>query len=288
LLEVSLIFVMVNPGGGVRTQQMDTDISITDHCKSMPAMANTNQSKSVEPMNDEAPRTLLSTEKSKASNIQLSVTEFTEQSKRKLLRQVEYYFSDANLPSDKFLKDTMMENNGWVPLRTLFKFPRVKQLVENAQRLIPGVNPVEHLREALRGSAELLRISEDGFGVQRATPIVDPQVVADRTVAVLGFPTKREFNREEQMMFWGQFGGVLSVKRYVPFKGQAAKCMVFVEFDSKEIAEEVLLSEVLDYDGIEVTLKKRVLQRRKRKRGEEVAYRPDSLIKLTEFPKDIK
>lgn len=213
-----------------------------------------------------------------------SVVELTKESQNKLCLQVEYYFSDSNLPSDDFLQKTIKDNDGWVPIENLINFPRVFQLLEKAEREIPGVDVTKHLTDALRSSKILLQVSEDGLRVQRATALVDPQIVADRTVAVFGFPSKREFEVDEQKMFWGQFGGVLSVRRYVPGNGQSANCIVFVEFDTKEIAQDVIATEMLDYDGIEVTLKKRLLPSRKRKRSDQPEHL-DRLLKLSGFPK---
>jgi len=274
--------------GGVQTAPMDVEnpkLTADDRKEKEPMESDNSKS----PMEADKSKSHMKGAKPKSPKKKKSIPEIRLDTKRKMLRQVEYYFSDSNLHTDKFLKDTMKENDGWIPIKKLFDFPRIKQLVEKGKREIPGVNSMELLVEALRESKELLRVSEEGGRVQRATPLIDPKIIAERTVAVFGFPTKREFNVEEQKMFWGQFGGVLSVKRYVPHKGNAPKCMVFVEFDSKEIAEDVIQSEVLDYDGIEVTLKKRQLPNaRKRKRGEEVMYQPDKLLKLTEFPQGIK
>jgi len=236
----------------------------------------------------------MQTEKSKLyrQKEELTVPEIKVDSKKKMLRQVEYYFSDSNLHRDTFLKDTMKENDGWIPIKKLLEFPRVKQLVDKVERLIPGINSVELFVESLRSSKELLRVSDDGERVQRGIPLLDPKVIAERTVAVFGFPTSREFNVEEQKMFWGQFGGVLSVQRYVPNKGRSLRCVVFVEFDSKEIAKEVLMSEMLDYDGIEITVKEREppnsRKRKREKREEESKYRPDKLLKISEYPEGTK
>jgi len=211
-------------------------------------------------------------------------------SKKNMLRQVEYYFSDSNLHRDKFMNDILEENDGWVPIKKLLTFPRVKQMVEEVETEIPGINSVEHFVESLRSSKELLRVSDDGERVQRAIPLLDPKVIAERTVAVFGFPTKRKFYPEEQRMFWGQFGGVISVRRYVPYSGRSRMCVIFVEFDSKKIAQEVIESEMVDYDGIELTIRAREQHTpRKRKRVvESNEFKPDKLLKVSEYPAGTK
>ena len=40
----------------------------------------------------------------------------------------QYYFSKVNLRRDKFMRNTMSENDGWMPLESLLTFIRLKQL----------------------------------------------------------------------------------------------------------------------------------------------------------------
>ena len=51
----------------------------------------------------------------------------------KILKQVEFYFSDSNLPKDKFLLEETKKNEGWVALSTLMSFSRMKQLTEDLE-----------------------------------------------------------------------------------------------------------------------------------------------------------
>lgn len=48
----------------------------------------------------------------------------------RLVRQVEYYFSDENLPGDVFLYQKTMKKNwkAWVPIKVLQTFRKVKDL----------------------------------------------------------------------------------------------------------------------------------------------------------------
>lgn len=49
-----------------------------------------------------------------------------------LVSQIEYYFSDANLVKDDFLR-LKMDEEGWVPIKLIANFPRVKTLTEKVQ-----------------------------------------------------------------------------------------------------------------------------------------------------------
>ena len=43
---------------------------------------------------------------------------------KKIIRQVEYYFGDFNLPRDKFLLEETKTDEGWVSMETMLKFKR--------------------------------------------------------------------------------------------------------------------------------------------------------------------
>ena len=52
----------------------------------------------------------------------------THELESKIVRQVEHYFGDYNLPRDKFLKETIQTDEGWVPMDVMLKFQRLAGL----------------------------------------------------------------------------------------------------------------------------------------------------------------
>ncbi|XP_022769228.1 la-related protein 1C-like [Durio zibethinus] len=56
----------------------------------------------------------------------------------KLLHQIHYYFSDANLIQDEFLKSNM-DDQGWVSISLIAGFPRVKSLTSNIQLILDSL-----------------------------------------------------------------------------------------------------------------------------------------------------
>lgn len=48
--------------------------------------------------------------------------------KRISVCHLQYYFGDHNLPRDKFLKEQLQLDDGWVPLETMLKFNRYLSL----------------------------------------------------------------------------------------------------------------------------------------------------------------
>ena len=50
---------------------------------------------------------------------------------KKVIRQVEFYFGDYNLPKDRFMLKVFEENGGWMPMDTLMTFKRLKSLTSD-------------------------------------------------------------------------------------------------------------------------------------------------------------
>lgn len=52
-----------------------------------------------------------------------------DEAQAQALKQVEFYFADANLPFDKFLFTlTRKDPEGWVPIETLASFKRMRPI----------------------------------------------------------------------------------------------------------------------------------------------------------------
>ena len=56
-----------------------------------------------------------------------------EELESKIVRQIEHYFGDYNLPRDKFLKETIKADDGWVPMETMLNFQRLAALSTDAK-----------------------------------------------------------------------------------------------------------------------------------------------------------
>lgn len=55
-----------------------------------------------------------------------------------IVNQIDYYFSDANIAKDEFLKSNMDEE-GWVPITLIANFPRVRNLTSNIQLILESM-----------------------------------------------------------------------------------------------------------------------------------------------------
>lgn len=93
--------------------------------------------------------------------------------------QIEFYFSDSNLPRDKFLQEKVAADaDGYVDLALLAIFQRVRSLLKSTVMEPEKVSEqtVVDVADALEGS-DSLALSEDRKRVRRATALKDSQEV---------------------------------------------------------------------------------------------------------------
>jgi lupus La protein len=107
----------------------------------------------------------------------------------KLTLAVNFYFSDSNLPTDKFFFSlTACNTEGWVPIKTILTFKRMREF----QAL--GVPAIAHaIREGAKaeGDDPLLAVSEDGENVRRARPLEPNSTMWDRSAYVVRIQTMK-------------------------------------------------------------------------------------------------
>lgn len=178
------------------------------------------------------------------------MAEVTDQDK-KIIRQIEYYFGDINLPRDRFLQDLVKQDEGWVPLETMTKFNRLKQITDD----------VSLIAEALKKSTSgLMEISEDGTKLRRSPDKPMPenteerrQDVSARTVYAKVFPL--DSTLDELVAFFESYGPMETVfmrkDAHKDFKGS-----VFATFRTKDDMEKFLKEETVKYKDKELEARK--------------------------------
>ncbi|KAL1922627.1 uncharacterized protein VTP21DRAFT_10166 [Calcarisporiella thermophila] len=184
----------------------------------------------------------------------------TEEIKKRALRQVEFYFGDANLPYDKFFWDLTRKNDGWVPIKVLMTFKRMR-----------AYQPFELVVEALRESKSLLEVSEDGTKVRRKEPLVETPGRVFRSIYAKGFGEETPTLQFELEDFFAKFGDCRAVRmRRTDDKEKKFKGSVFVEFGTQEEAEKIAQMK-LEYNGqeLEVMTKGKYIEIKKEKYANE-------------------
>ncbi|KAL4737983.1 hypothetical protein BDV11DRAFT_144317 [Aspergillus similis] len=151
-------------------------------------------------------------------------------------KQVEFYFSDSNLPMDKFLLSKVGgSKNNPVPLELLHSFKRMRRF-----------QPFSAIVEALKAS-EILELTDNDTAVRRKVPLPetvkdthDPTVVKvfedkamARSIYAKGFGEETPTTQLDIEAFFAPYGPINAIRlrrtndKY--FKGS-----VFVEFASEE------------------------------------------------------
>jgi lupus La protein len=157
----------------------------------------------------------------------------TDATAKKVLKQVEFYFGNSNLPRDKFLLGEVKKTKeGWVSLATIASFKRMKQLTED----------IKVVEAALRESKELLEVSEDGAQIRRKTPLPDSVDDLKCSIYAKGFPADSTIDSVteffEKQVAEGQEVRCVRLRR-IKGKDKTFKGSVFVEFSSEAEAQRV-------------------------------------------------
>ena len=202
---------------------------------------------------------------------------FDEQLERKLLRQMEFYFSDSNLPRDKFLRETVERDpESYVDLRLLLKFQRMRDvLYDSGGSNNPEV--IEAVAKLLKEKSVSLQVVDETSSDPRVRRKEDlrPKEEIDRDVekrSLYANPFPMTATIESLTDFFEKECDerVLSVRLRRHIASKDFKGSIFVEFATEESAKKVTaMSNKLVFEGAEVTLmfKKEYLEKKKEEKA---------------------
>merc|ERR1712130_732415 len=160
----------------------------------------------------------------------------------RVLIAAEFYFSNSNLSSDKYLRDLVERNDGWVSISTLASFSRIKGFGMNRKTLI----------SALRSSKEFLEVDDQGKNVRRHLPLPSSPDLYNSTIYAKGFPLKTtvQFVRNFFQKYLNPGHSICCVRLRNLRQGNLSfKGSVFVEFSSVEEAERISKLQLATHDN---------------------------------------
>ncbi|XP_073401933.1 lupus La protein [Dendrobates tinctorius] len=153
----------------------------------------------------------------------------------KICEQIEYYFGDHNLPRDKFLKEQITLDDGWVPLQTMIKFNRLSKLTKDFGKIL------EALKKSKSG---LLEIDEEKSKIRRSPEKPLPEVTEEyknaiktRSVYIKGFQLDTSLDDIKQWLEGKAPIENIQMRRTLQktFKGS-----IFVVFETEEASKKFL------------------------------------------------
>ncbi|KAL3643630.1 hypothetical protein CASFOL_014445 [Castilleja foliolosa] len=188
----------------------------------------------------------------------------SEDLRRKIIKQVEYYFSDENLPTDKFLMKYVMQNaEGFVPIGVIASFRKMKKLTRDTSVIVA----------ALKESSFVV-VSSNGRKVKRLHPLPFAEIRDPMVCTVLVENLPEDHSVENLRRVFGEAGNIKNITIHDPLEARdPKKCTVaekliigklhaLVEYDTVEAAEKAAATLNNEQDwryGLRVKLLKKMV-----------------------------
>ncbi|XP_026806650.1 la protein homolog [Rhopalosiphum maidis] len=167
----------------------------------------------------------------------------------RIVKQIEFYFSDTNLPYDKFLQAQIKHDDGWVPISVLLTFKILKSITRNSDVIASAVKNADD---------SIMEVDKTDKKIRRKPKIPAPvperslfKEIVDRSIYCSGFP--RTASVDELLEFAKTFGdNVITKTTFMRFKSKAFKGSLYFTFRSKDEAENFLEKKSVEYNGVEI------------------------------------
>jgi len=171
-------------------------------------------------------------------------SEVDDDLEKKIIRQVEYYFGDINLARDKFMKEQIKTNDGWLEMALLLKFNRLSTMCKDADAILSALS---------KSTSGLLELNLDEKKVRRSPfkplPSFDKEHAAainKRTLYIKGFPVETTLDDLQDWFDSNWAAERIHMKRA---DGKTFKGSIFVTMASDDTATK-LLEAAASEDGV--------------------------------------
>ncbi|XP_060876233.1 la protein homolog [Metopolophium dirhodum] len=200
---------------------------------------------------------------------------------RNIVKQLSFYFSDTNLPYDKFLQNEIKNDDGWVKIDVLLTFKRLASLSKDSAVIAQAVK---------NATDSILEVSESGEKIRRkaecAVPVADQEFLNEmiaRSIYCKGFP--RTATMDELLEFASTFGDKI-ITKVTPrrLKTKEFKGTLYFTFNTKEEAEKFLKQESIKYKDVELERmwEKDFLEEKKKEYEDKLAKKDEKIKAETE------
>lgn len=151
----------------------------------------------------------------------------------KIKSQVEFYFGDANFRVDKFLREQSLVNDGYIPIKTIVSFNKLRDLeatVEDVLEAVKDSKVVEVKDEMVK------KVETDEY----LSYIADKDI-SKRVVYIDGFNTSSTLEDIKEMLSPHMEVLLIRMRRD---RGKGFSGSVFAELKSVEDAEKAILEKI--------------------------------------------
>ncbi|EKM52423.1 uncharacterized protein PHACADRAFT_260796 [Phanerochaete carnosa HHB-10118-sp] len=196
-----------------------------------PETANTTTSASDADLVTQEPAIEATTSAAGAASDATTLDEDEKDKALRAVRQIEFYFADANLPYDKFMWTLHTANpEHWVPIATVASFKRMREFVPLG---------TDWLVNALKSSTAL-EVDETNTKVRRRTEVTEPKGQFERSIYAKGFGEEVPGLQQKLEAFFNQYGRTNAVRMRREENTKRFKGSIFVEFDDMSSVEKFL------------------------------------------------
>ncbi|KAL7089346.1 hypothetical protein ACP275_13G182000 [Erythranthe tilingii] len=166
--------------------------------------------------------------------------------RRKIIKQVEYYFSDENLPNDKFLMKYVTNNvEGFVPLGVIASFRKMKKLTRDMSFIVSALK-----------ESDVLVVSSNGKRVKRlhALQLVEIKDPMACTVLVENLP--EDHSVENLRRVFGEAGNIKRITVRDPHDAKdPKKCTDAEKLINGKMHAYMKIHALVEYDNLEAAEK---------------------------------
>ncbi|KAI3681109.1 hypothetical protein L6452_35892 [Arctium lappa] len=196
----------------------------------------------------------------------------TDELRDKIIRQVEYYLSDENLRTDKFLlKYLAKDEEGYVPVAVIASFKKMKRLTHHKSLIVAALK-----------ESSLLTLSSNEKRVKRVHPFPLTEVLDPELCTVLVENLPEDHTIENMKKIFGKAGIIKKItiheenatreprKCSIEEKLLSGKLHAVVAYETVEAAENAVATLNNEQDwrhGMRVKLLKRRVKTPQRKKG---------------------
>lgn len=168
-------------------------------------------------------------------------------------KQVEFYFSNANLRVDKFLQLEMKKNSGWIDASVLLTFNKLKLLNATEDKfhsILEDSSVVEIKKDTTDNKTYIRKVENEDY-----LNYLKDESIEERIFYIKGFSVEATYEEIEEYLA-KSFEFVLM--RMVHDRKKVFTGAVFVELKNKDDVEKVANMKILVLNNAEVVKKRKV------------------------------